>query len=404
MYDYLQLASRNLKHRGVRSWLTLLGIFIGVAAVVSLISLGNGLKVAVNSQFGVSSTQVITVQAGGLNSFGPPGTGAGNPLKESDVEAIDRISGVGQAVGRNIETAQIEFNDRVIIGYATNIPMGQDGDFMYEINDLEIDKGRKISGGDSCKIVVGQSFYTDSLGLEKKVGVGNNILIQGEKFGVAGILEKKGSFIWDGVILMPEDDLNDLYGNGEEVDIIAVHVEDKEILDRVATEIEKLMRDRRDVDKGKEDFEVSTPEQTLETVNSILGGIQAFIVIIALISVVVGAIGIVNTMTTAVMERRKEIGVMKAIGATNYQVFIQFFIESSLLGLIGGIVGVIVGTLIGVLGTFGINNFIGAETPLNINFILIGFTLLGSFLIGGLAGISPAMKAAKQNPVEVLRG
>jgi putative ABC transport system permease protein len=164
------------------------------------------------------------------------------------------------------------------------------------------------------------------------------------------------------------------------------------------------MRDRRNVKEGKEDFEVSTPESILKTVNSILDGVTAFIVIIASISILIGVIGIVNTMTTSVLERKKEIGIMKAIGARNSQIFLQFFIESSLLGLVGGIVGVAVGSLIGVMGSYAINDFLGASIKPIINLNLIFATLVGSFIIGGIAGIYPAMNAAKQNPVEAIRG
>ena len=142
----------------------------------------------------------------------------------------------------------------------------------------------------------------------------------------------------------------------------------------------------------------------LATVNQILTGVQIFIVLIATIAIIIGAIGIVNTMMTSVMERKKEIGIMKAIGARNLDIFLQFFIEAGMLGLVGGLVGIIAGIGIGYLGTIGINYLIGAETSPSINFMLIFATLLGSFIIGSIAGITPAMKAAKQNPVEVLRG
>ena len=169
-------------------------------------------------------------------------------------------------------------------------------------------------------------------------------------------------------------------------------------------DIEKLMRQRRDVEVGKEDFSVSTPDAMLDTVNSVLGGVQAFIIIIASMSILVGAVGIVNTMTTSVLERRKEIGIMKAIGAKNSQVFMQFFFESGMLGLIGGLVGIILGTLISVGGVMGINSFIGSDLLPTIDFILVGGALAGSFIVGAVAGIAPAMQAAKQNPVEALRG
>src|SRR3989338_9958005 len=105
--DYIGIAFRNLRRRGIRSYLTLLGIFIGIAVVISLISLGNGLKVAVNSQFGISSTQVISVQAGGLTGYGPPGTAVVNPLTEDDALAIERINSVERAVSRSIENIKV---------------------------------------------------------------------------------------------------------------------------------------------------------------------------------------------------------------------------------------------------------------------------------------------------------
>jgi len=175
-------------------------------------------------------------------------------------------------------------------------------------------------------------------------------------------------------------------------------------MQKTKEDIEKLLRKRRDVKVGEENFEISTPDNMLDTVNGILGGVQAFIVIIASISIFIGALGIVNTMTTSVLERKREIGIMKSIGARNNDIFMQFFIESSLLGLVGGIIGAIFGTLIGILGTSGINSFIGTDLSPSINFPLIFFALLGSFVIGGLAGIVPALNAAKENPVDALRG
>jgi putative ABC transport system permease protein len=404
IWDYFNISLKNLKHRGARSWLTLLGIFIGVVAVVALISLGNGLKVAVNSQFGISSTEIISVQAGGVSAFGPPGSGVVNPLTVQDVEAISKINGVEKAIRRNVPAGKVEFNDKLVFGYATNVPDGSNRQFIYDVIPVEIERGRLLEDGDTNKVVLGNNFYVDKVGLEKSVKVGDQILVQDQKFEVVGIMKKQGSFISDNLVLINDGPLEDLMGYGDEVDVIAVQVKDREDIDKVKEDIEKLLRERRDVKVGEEDFEVSTPEATLETVNSILNGIQAFVVIIALISILVGAIGIVNTMSTSVLERRKEIGVMKAIGATNYQIFLQFFIESSLLGFVGGLVGVVIGTLIGVGGTIGLGNWLGTTIKPSISFGLIFFTLLGSFLIGGLSGIYPAMKAAKQDPVEALRG
>ena len=401
--DYFALAFKNLKHRGVRSWLTLLGIFIGVTAVVALISLGNGLQLAVASQFGISSTEVITVQASGVE-YGPPGSGAVTPLNAKDVEAIEKLGSVKLAARRNVGTIKLEYKDIIDFSYAASVADGDYRKFMYKQMDAEALMGRLLKDEDVGKVFLGYNYYASDKGWgERKLIPGKKILLQDKSFEVVGILEKKGSFIFDNAVFMNDNDMKNLLNFGDNVDLIIVQPTNKDLIDKTKEDIEKLMRKRRDVKVGEEDFTVSTPEAALSTVNSILGGVQAFIVIIASISIFIGAIGIINTMTTSVLERKKEIGIMKAIGAKNNQIFMQFFIESGLLGLIGGIIGATFGTLLGIFGTAGINSFIGSELVFYIDFWLIGFALLGSFSIGALAGIIPAMNAAKLNPVDALK-
>ena len=401
--DMFVLSVKNLKHRGLRSWLTLLGIFIGVAAVVSLISLGNGLQTAVASQFGISLTEVLTVQAGGVSGLGPPGTGAVNPLTTKDLDEIKKLSSVKRAVGRNIVSGKLEYNKRAVFGYATNIPSGDDRKFVYEQIEAKTIAGRLLKEEDSGKILLGYNFYTNSVGLGKAVIPGNTVIIQNKSFQVVGILEKKGSFIFDNVVYMNQNDLESISDFGDKVDIIAVQPTNKEEMDRTKNDIEKLLRKLRDVKEGEEDFVVSTPESSLDTVNQIIGGVQIFIAMVASISIFIGSLGIVNTMTTSVLERKKDIGIMKSVGAKNSHIFMQFFIESSLLGLVGGFIGAVVGEIIGIVGTISINSFVNANVPLSFDIGLLAVTLLGSFLIGGVAGIVPAMHAAKQSPVEALR-
>jgi len=404
IFDYVSIALKNLTHRSLRSWLTLLGIFIGVAAVVSLIGLGDGLKAAVNSQFGISSTEVITVQAGGISGMGPPGTAVSNPLVQDDVDEIRKLSVVDLSFARILEQGSLEFNKITGFGIAMSMPYGENRDFAESALELDTEEGRLLKDGDNKRVVLGYNFLADKAGFEKAVRVGNTIVLEGEKFEVIGILEKKGSFIFDNIVIVNEDPLRDLVDNKDGVDIIAVKIKDTSLMDKAKVDIEKLMRKRRDVDIGEEDFEVQTPEAALATVSGVLSGVQIFVGMIAMISVLVGALGIVNTMTTAVLERRNTIGVMKAIGAKNSDVFYQFLIESGIMGLIGGIVGVTFGTIIAYLGTVAINNFLGAEISPSINFALISLTLLGTFIIGCVAGLVPAMDAARQKPVDALRG
>jgi len=402
--DYFTLAFKNLKHRGIRSWLTLLGIFIGIAAVISLISLSSGLKAAVISQFGVSNMEVITIQAGGISGVGPPGTGVTEPLIKGDAEAIEKLSNIEISFGRIISSGKVEFNNRINFVYLTSVPLGNNRKSVYEIIDLEIEQGRILREGDINKVILGYNFYKDKEKFGKTISLGDKMLIQDKRFEVVGIAEKRGSFILDNAIVMNEDSMRDLLNYGDKIDIILAKVKNKDLMERVKEDIEKLMRQRRDVKKGQENFEVSTPDAILKTANQILGGVQAFIVIIASISIIVGAIGVANTMTTSVLERKKEIGIMKSVGAKNSQIFFQFFVESGLLGLIGGFIGILFGLIIGYIGVIIINTFLGSEITLNLNLFLILGTLAGSFIIGSTSGIIPAMNAAKQNPVEALRG
>jgi putative ABC transport system permease protein len=368
-----------------------------------LISLGNALQLAVASQFGISATEIITIEAGGISGFGPPGSTVTNPLTQKDFEEVQRLSSIKRTIKRNIVNIKLEYNDNLIFTFITNVPDGEDRKFLYEQLDEEVVVGRFLKDSDSGKVFLGYNFYVDKVGLGKEIISGKKILINDKSFEVVGILDKKGSFIFDNSVFTNEKDMQRLFGKTDDIDIIVVQPKDKDEIEKTKEDIEKVLRKTRNVKEGEEDFVVSTPEASLATVNNIIGGVKIFIVIVASISIFIGAVGIVNTMTTSVLERIKEIGIMKAIGAKNKHIFLQFLIESGLLGLAGGIMGAIIGSVIGVLGTIGVSNFIGAELKPNIDFVLILFSLIGSFVVGGVAGIVPAMNAAKQNPVEALR-
>jgi len=402
--DYFLISFNNLRRRKLRSWLTIIGILIGIASVVSLISVGDGLRAAVNSQFGVSSTEVITIQAGGLNSFGPPGSGAVNSLQKDDSDAIERLGSVESAIPRNIATIKIEYNDILEVGIAGSVIGGEKRKLIYELLEVEAESGRLLKDGDNNKIVLGHDYSLDTNTFEKGLEVGNRIKLNGESFEVVGIAKKKGSFILDSVIWVNDEPLERLANYGDDVDLIVVKVKGQDLMMQAQADIEKVLRKRRDVKVGEEDFEVSTPAAALETVNQVLLGVQLFIAMIALISVVVGAIGIINTMTTSVLERKKQIGIMKAIGARNKDIFYLFFIESGLMGLIGGIIGVTIGVIVGYIGTIAINQFIGADVQPTIQWGLVVYSLIGSFVLGSISGIWPALSAAKKKPVEALKG
>ena len=403
--DYFILSYRNIIKRGLRSWLTMIGIFIGIAAVVALIGLGEGLRTAITSQFGLLGTDVLSVRASGIDFAGPPGTATINPLTDDLVEKIEKVQGVEVAFNRFLDSAIIEFNDNRDTGFVASVPNDEKRKAFEGMLNLKTENGRLLKDGDSKKIVLGNNFKNDDNQFKKAIFVGDRIAINKEVFEVVGILEKKGSFILDGAILMNEDTLLDeIRNNDEEVNIIAVKVRDEKATNQVKDDIERLLRKERNVDEGEEDFIVQSPQAALSSLDSTLFAVQMFIVIIAVISLLVGGIGIMNTMYTSVVERTKEIGIMKSIGAKNSAIFSIFFIESGLLGSVGGAVGVLMG-LIFSYGSAAIgravlgNDLIQAKVSL---FLILG-ALAFSFVMGTLFGSLPAYQASKLKPVDSIR-
>ncbi|MFH1642909.1 MAG: ABC transporter permease [Nanoarchaeota archaeon] len=381
----------------------MIGIFIGIAAVISLISLGEGLRVAITSQFGFLGSDVLSVQASGLAFAGPPGTGAVTPLTDDLTDKISKINGVETAFNRYIESGTLEFNDQQAIGMAVSIPDGDSRKIFEKMVNVKAAQGRLLKDGENNKVLLGASFAEDKI-FGKAIKAGDRVLVNNIKFEVVGILEKKGSFIFDNAVMLNNDAIFDLGQDKKTVDVIAVKVKDVNNVGKIKTSIEKLLRKERGVKEGEENFVVESPQNILETLNSTLFAVQLFVYIIAIISLLVGGIGIMNTMYTAVLERTKEIGIMKSIGARNSSIFTLFFIESGLLGMVGGIIGILIGLALAyglaAIGKAALgSDLIQAQASL---FLIIG-SLMFSFCIGTIFGVLPALQASKLTPVDALR-
>jgi putative ABC transport system permease protein len=381
----------------------MLGIFIGIAAVVSLIGLGEGLRETINAQFGFLGTDILSVTASG--GFGPPGTGVVNPLTDKELNAIKGVAGVEGAAGRIMESGKLAFNNQVGFGFAVSMPDGEEREVMEHLMNMEAGKGRLLEDGESGSVFLGSNFAEEDNRFGKAILPGAKVEILDVEFKVVGIMEKKGNFQLDSAVFVNEDDLRDLVGRPDnEYDIIAVRFDENSDVEKIQSSIEKKIRKIRDVDEGEEDFSVETPQSVIESVNSVLLGIQIFVYIIASISLLVGGIGIMNTMYTAVVERTKEVGIMKSIGAKNSTIFSLFFIESGFLGIVGGIIGAILGYLVAT-GLSIIGRVVLGSTLISAHFtpqLIIG-ALLFSFILGSFFGTLPAMRAAKLNPVDALR-
>jgi len=401
--DYIRFSVGNFKRRKIRSFLTMIGVFIGIAAVVSLIGLGEGLRTAILSQFGFLGVDVLSVQASGISYAGPPGTGAITPLTDDLAEKIEKVSGVEAAINRYLKSGTFEFNDRQTIGSAMSMPEGDRRKIVETMMNIKAEQGRLLKDGDARKVLLGNSFAEEDV-FGKGIKAGDSVLLNNIKYEVVGIMEKKGSFLFDYAVLINEETLLQDFGDDGSVNIIGVKVRDPNGIDKVKADVERLLRKERDVKEGEEDFIVESPQKTLETLNSSLFAVQLFVYIIAGISLIVGGIGIMNTMYTAVIERTKEIGIMKSIGAKNSTIFGIFAIESGLLGMVGGIIGIILG-LIFAYGLAAAGRVaLGVDLiQAHVSIALIFMSLAFSFIVGLVAGVLPAYQASKLQPVEALR-
>ncbi len=399
--DLFQLALTNLTHRKMRSWLTLIGIMAGIAAVIALISLGQGLQNAVNDQFNSLGTDKFSIRGAG-GGFGPPGTNAVGKITDHDINLIQRIPGIENVAGRYFKPVELEFANNKEAVFVSSIPSDKkSSELAIDFYNFKIDEGRLIKYDDSKKIFISSEV---SLFDNRKIHAGDKVKINDEMFLVIGVAKKKGNPIFDNTILMTEKDLGQIVPLDGNYGVLGVQIDPTYDLNELVSIVEEKMRKDRKEKLGEETFEVSTPQEFLDSVNNILMTIKILLIAIASISLLVGAIGIANTMFTSVLERNKEIGIMKAIGARNRDVLLIFLIESGLLGLVGGLIGVIIGSLIAKGVEYGAAIALG-DTILKANFspLVIISMLLFAFILGSLSGVLPAKKAASLRPVDSLR-
>ena len=399
--DYIGYVFENFRKRKLRSWLTMLGIFIGIAAVVALVSLGQGLQQFIDEQFEAFGTDKLIIQP--KTGFVPPGSDITTiELTSNDEEIVERTRGVVETTSFIMENVKVEFNEQTRFHQLFSIPTDEGKNLYDEINQFEVQNGRDVRKGDKFKVLVGIGFIEDDL-FQPNVKVGDKIEINDMEFKVIGHYERIGNTGDDRTLVITEEAMREIFNAKERVDFILARTAKSEKPSNVAARVEKELRTLRDLEEGKEDFVVQTSEDFIESFQNILLVIQLVLVGIAAISLLIGGIGITNTMYTAVMERTKEIGIMKSIGARNSDILKIFLLESGILGLAGGIIGVALGIGFSKLveiavGTTG-NTFLKAAFPW---YLVIG-ALLFAFLVGTASGAMPAIRASRLKPVDALR-
>ena len=401
MKDYFKMAIQNLSHRKLRTFLTLIGIFIGITAVVGLVSLAQGFQNYLEDEFSQLGADKIIINPSG-STFGTGETV--NPLTVKDVEVIRKSSGVSEAAYFKFNVAMIEWGREDIGFYVVyTYPFDDSRKLLEETQMLKVAEGKPLRSTDSGRVAVGWD-YANSKGFGENLRIGSKITINGKDFKVAAINEKIGNPQDDRSVVMIESDYANLFQKTDEVSSIIARVQKGIAPKDVVVNIEKDLRKSRGLKEGQEDFEVETFEDLIKTFLTIFATVGFVLVGIAGISLVVGGIGIMNTMYTAVVERTKEIGIMKAIGARNEDILAIFLIESGFLGMIGGAIGIVLGMGLAKAIEFVATAYLGTDLlRAAMPWWLIVGALLFAFLLGSISGLLPARQASKMNPVDALR-
>ncbi|UCD04366.1 MAG: ABC transporter permease [Candidatus Woesearchaeota archaeon] len=404
--EYIRIALRSIRNRRKRSILNIISILIGITAIVALVSISEGMQNSIDEQFEMMGTNIIMIMpgaGGGFSSFSSVG-GSSSALTEHDLDIINRVRGVDLAGGLIMKIAKLEFRDNVGYTWVMGMPTDEAQDLFLNMENIQIAEGKeKFKETDRYVAGIGHAIASGDF-LDKKVKLGDRITIDGQQFKVHSILEKIGSPEDDRSIFIPLETARNLFDEPENYFMIMANVKEGADPSKVAEDIKKDMRDDRNLEEGEEDFSVETSEQLMETIASVLGIIQIVILGIAAVSLLVGGIGITNTMYTSVLEITRDIGVMKAIGAKNRHILLIFLLEAGIFGLLGGIIGTSIGIAMAKGVEFAADQYYGfGLLKVSISPLLVIGVLAFSFLIGIIAGLLPARKASKLKPVDALR-
>lgn len=387
------IAITNLREAKIRSYLTLSGIIIGIIIIVSLTSIGESLQKSIEQQFESMGMNTLFLEPGSEeNQF----TSALSHIRESDISLVRSIQGVDEVIPFYETGGTIKSNG----DYAGIFIFGIDPayiDILKKIGYLDIEEGRELSKGDKYSIIIyntfaKNAFKDDALKVREKLVIDNNPM------RVIGI-SKPNSFLGmsiSNIVLMTKDAAKELFGTKDPTEA-AITVTDKSKVAEVKKKIEEVLEKAH----GEKDFYVMSSDDILKSAGMVLGLVQIVLIGIASISILVGGVGITNTMLMAVMERTREIGVMKAIGATNARILSIFLAESAFIGGIGGTIGIIIGLSLSYFASI-IAESAGFNLPFTINPLLVMGVFIFSLLVGIIAGYVPAKRAAGLDPVKAL--
>jgi len=401
--DTLQETYEAITGNKARSGLTMLGIVIGIASVIAMVSIGQGAQSTIEANIQSIGSNLILVTPGAQRGAGiqiSQGRGSARTLTQGDADAINNtVTGISSTAaelsGRYQITAKGTNTNTQVVGTVSSYP---------EVRNIEVDTGSFITDQNirslSKVAVIGPTTRTDLFG-ENIDPVGQTIRIKQIEFKIIGMTKAKGGSGFgsqDDMIFIPLSSAQKFLAGEDYTSTISVKAESPEVMSDVQTQITTLLLNRHDIsDPTLADFSIMNQSDIVATASSITDTLTILLGAIAGISLVVGGIGIMNMMLTTVTERTREIGLRKAIGARRADISFQFLVESVALTFVGGIIGIILGWLV----AYGVSYFGVMQTKVSLNSILFAFGI--SAAIGIIFGYYPARRAARLNPIEALR-
>lgn len=395
---FLFLILKELRYRSIRSWLTILGIIIGIMLVVIILSLSDGIKAAITKTLQMFGSDIIIVFPG--KETNPlAGLIGGQRFKEKDLMDLEKINGIRFVVPMNIAVLNVEYKGEKKSSMIHGAPWKTMREIFETSQGMKLEKGFWPKNDQVNEVVLG--YLAANNLFKNKVKLGNEIVIKSKRMKVVGILSKVGIQDDDNTMFISMNLFRDLTGWGNYAGSAFIKIEPGADINIVARQV-KFQLQKQEVVR---DFSVLTPEKADRLIANVLSIIELVLITIALISLIVGAVGIMNTMYTSVLERTKQIGIMKAIGASNETILLLFLIESGIIGLIGGIFGIVLGILLAyvislIIAAFGIK---GLFSFVSLDFFGLFNILILTFIIGIISGIMPARQASKLEPAEALR-
>lgn len=379
-----KLAFRNTLRRGKKSWITIIAVVIGISAVVSLVSLGQGLEEAITQEF---------------EDLGANNVYVSGDISQDDLSIVRNARGVDDAGTYLSSTELVEFNSESQYVNVYGVQLDK-VDLVFSGQGWSVQQGRQLRTTDRTSTLLGSSFqdnYDSELRIRSQLRL-NNTFFRVAGFVSAGDPQAQNSMITGLETLRERTEADD-----EEVSTFVVRLEDGFTQEEVQENIEEKLRRDRGVEEGEEDFSTRTPQDILNSLTSVLGIVQGIVVGLASIALFVGGVGIMNTMYMAINERTQEIGVLKAVGASKKDIRILFLMESGLIGFTGGVLGIGLGIGISEAAVYLASNFSDVAITRGYTPILLIGALLFSTLLGVVSGYLPSRRASNLDPAEALR-